>query len=160
MIRPDIEQQLELTFSYLPTWFARLAFLASVRDAYTGKYLHEGWSTLAPSEKVHDVLQRAHRQVFDLVLRMPLLEFCGELRRYLESLTASERQTVALWLELETYRDMVPEGASEVAKAFFLSQMKLALKTLLMAPDWLEIPARAASPRQQLVLPPRPHLEH
>jgi hypothetical protein len=160
MLPAKIEEQLELTFSYLPTWFSRLAFLASVRDAYTGKYLHEGWFMMVPPEEVHDALQRAHKQVFDLVLRMSIVEFCGELRRYLESLTASERHTVSLWLELETYREMIPEGASEVARELFLSQMKLALKTLFRAPDWPRIPAQSAWPRQQLVLPPRPHLEN
>lgn len=160
MLLQNVEDQLELTFTYLPTRFSRLAFLASVRDSYTGRYLHEGWVMISSRDGIHEILQRTHKQVFDLVLKMSLLEMCAELRRYFESLTNTEGQTLNLWLELQTYRDMIPQGASEVSREFFLSQMKIALKTLLTVPDWSRIRAQSASPRQLLVLPRRPHLEN
>ena len=157
MILGDVERQLEATFAHLPTHFSRLEFLASVRDAYTGRYLHEGWVPLASCEKVHDVLQWGHRKVFDLVLEMPLVDLCRDLK---QSLKGSGRQPPRLWLELETYRDMIPEGASQLAREFFVSQMKTALKILLTAPDWPLIQKKSASQRRPLALPLRHHLEN
>lgn len=154
MIPKDVGRQLEVTLTHLPACFSRLEFLASVRDARTGRYLHEGWVTLASRDEVHEMLQQAHRETFGLALRMPLVEFCSDLRA---SFADAERQSVALWLELETYRDMVPAGVSRASREFFLSQIKTALRILLAAPGWSAIRERAASPQQPLVLQPRHH---
>ncbi len=137
MILESVEEQLELTFTYLPTCFSRLAFLASVRDSYTGRYLHEGWATRSSVEEVHEILWRSHKDVFNLVLKMPLT-----------------------WLETESYRDMIPEGVSPVSRAFFLSQIKTGLKVLLASPEWSLMEARSASLHPLLALPPRHHLEN
>jgi hypothetical protein len=86
--------------------------------------------------------------------------FSGELKGYLESLAQARQRTIALWLELETYRDMIPEGVSPVSRAFFLSQIKMALKVLLTIPEWSVIQARPASLHPQLALPLPRHLEN
>jgi hypothetical protein len=160
MLLNSVEDQLELTFTHLPTCFSRLAFLASVRDSYTGRYLHEGWAMQSSAEQVHEILQRTHKDVFNQVLKMPLVKFGGELKGYLESLANTRQRTITLWLELETYRDMIPEGVSPVSKAFFLSQIKMALKVLLTIPEWSVIQAQHASLHPLLVLPPPHHLEN
>jgi len=160
MIPTSVEDQLELAFTYLPTCFSRLAFLASVRDPYTGRYLHEGWAMQSSAEQVHEILRRTHKDVFNLVLKMPLRKFCGELKGYLESFADTQQRAMTLWLELETHRDMIPEGISPVSRAFFLSQVKIALKVLLTIPEWTLIQVQSASLHPLLVLPPRRHLEN
>ena len=160
MILKSVEDELARTFTYLPTSFSRLAFLASVRDAYTGRYLHEGWATHSSSEQVHEILRRTHEDIFNSVLKMPFKTFCGELKGYLESFATMQQQTMTLWLELETYRDMIPEGVSRLSRAFFLSQIKIALKALLTMPDWPLVQAQSSSLHPLLVLPPRHHLEN
>src|SRR5258707_15494632 len=160
MILESVEEQLELTFTYLPTCFSRLAFLASVRDSYTGRYLLEGWATRSSVEEVHEILWRSHKDVFNLVLKMPLTRFCGELRGYLETSEHMQRRTMTLWLETESYRDMIPEGVFPVSRAFFLSQIKTGLKVLLASPEWSLMEARSASLHPLLALPPRHHLEN
>jgi len=160
MILKSVEGQLELTFTYLPTSFSRLAFLASVRDSYTGRYLHEGWAMQSSAEQVHEILQRTHKDVFNLVLKMPLVTICGELKGYLECLANTQQRTMTLWLELESYRDMLPEGMSRVSRAFFLSQIKMALKVLLTIPEWSLIQAQPASLHPLLVPPLQRHLEN
>ena len=160
MILKNVADQLELTFTYLPTSFSRLAFLASVRDSSTGRYLHEGWCIQASVQEVHEILRQAHSDVFALVLKMPFKMLCEELKGYLESTDRAHQQTLTLWLELETYRDMIPEGVSRVSRAFFLSQIRLALKALLASPEWPLIQAQSSSLHPLLVLPPRHHLEN
>jgi len=160
MILKSVEDQLELTFTYLPTCFSRLAFLASVRDSYTGRYLHEGWAMQSSAEQVHEILRRKHKDVFNLVLNMPLVTVCGELKGYLESLANAQQRTMTLWLELESYRDMLPEGISRASRAFFLSQIKMALKVLLTIPKWSLTQAQPAS-LHPLLVPPLPrHLKN
>lgn len=160
MIAKGVEHQLELTFTYLPTGLSRLAFLASVRDSYTGRYLHEGWAMQSSAEEVHKILRRTHKDVFNLVLKMPLTSFSRDLKGYLESLAGTQEQTISLWLELESYRDMIPEGVSQASRTFFLSQIRVALKVLLRIPDWSLIQAESASLHPLLVLPPPRHLEN
>jgi len=124
MILKSVEDQLELTFTYLPTCFSRLAFLASVRDSYTGRYLHEGWAMQSSAEQVHEILRRKHKDVFNLVLNMPLVTVCGELKGYLESLANAQQRTMTLWLELESYRDMLPEGILGCRGRFFFPRSR------------------------------------
>ena len=160
MILKSVEDEVELTFTYLPTCFSRLAFLASVRDSYTGRYLHEGWAMQSSAEQVHEILRRKHKDVFNLVLNMPLVTVCGELKGYLESLANAQQRTMTLWLELESYRDMLPEGISRVSRAFFLSQIKMALKVLLTIPQWPLTQAQPASLHPLLVPPLQRHLKN
>jgi hypothetical protein len=160
MIPKKLEEHLELTLNCLPTSFSQLAFFASVRDPYNGRYLHEGWLSLESADKVHEVLRRLHQEVFELVLRLPVRLLCGELRRYLESLSESREETVRLWQELESYREMTPQGAPGLSRELFVSQMRTALAVLLSAPDWPQIPARSSSQHQPLVPQFQRHLDN
>lgn len=160
MILKNVEDELELTFTYLPTSFSRLTFLSSVRDSYTGRYLHEGWAMYSSPEQVHEILRGTHEDIFNCVLRMSFKEFCGELKGYLESFASMQQQTMGMWLELETYREMIPQGVPRLSRAFFLSQIKIALKALLTMPEWSLVQAQSSSLHPLLVLPPRHHLEN
>jgi hypothetical protein len=154
-----LEENLELGFKHLPTAFAKLAFLSTVRDPYTGKYLHEGWTLIGSSEKIHNLLRDTHHEVFEFVCSMPLARFCGELRAYLRSLSAPWQGTIRLWNELETYREMIPQGVCIEEREFFTSQMQVALEILTQAPDWAQRELSSwqfLPPGQQL----RRHLEN
>ena len=60
----------------------RLVFLTSLRDPYTGRYLHEGWATVFPPDAVHATLRDTHRNVFESVVNLMLPALCNELRRH------------------------------------------------------------------------------
>lgn len=136
MIRKTIEQHLEAALDQLPTSFAKLAFLAAVRDPYTGRYLHEGWTSLASQEEIHKTLRRAHEEIFDLVCSMPMPELCAELNSYFSAASVPFGESVRVWSELESYRKMMPLGVCAEEREFFLSQMRLAMNVLITAPDW------------------------
>lgn len=160
MIPKKLEEHLDLTLNCLPTSFSQLAFLSSVRDPYNGRYLHEGWVSLASPDEVHEVLRRLHQEVFELALRLPLLALCGELKRYLESLSESREETARLWMELESYREMTPQGVSAVAREFFFSQMRAALAVVITAPEWSRIPVQISSQHPPLVPQFQRHLDN
>jgi hypothetical protein len=84
---------------------------------------------------------------------------CAEVDGYLRSLPSSWEETLRVWRELESYREMIPQGICVEEREFFVSQMHVALDVLSTAPDW---PRRELSswrflpPAQQL----RRHLEN
>jgi hypothetical protein len=157
MIRGDpVSRYLTDAMSALPTPFARLVYLASMKDHYTAKYLHDGWISVSSPEEVNAVLRQVHRQVFEFVAMQPLLDLCKEVRKHFESLGETEVQTARLWLETEPYYLMIPVGYPPVARKFFISQFRLALEILIHAPKWdrLETETSVAS------LPPPPDPGH
>jgi len=136
MLVHTIEDELALTLNVLPTAFSKLSFLTTVRDPHTGRYLHEGWLPWSSRDEIHELLRKAHEEVFENVLNLTMPLLCGELRSYLDSISDSCERTARFWLELESYREMVPEGVCVQAHDFFHSQMRMSLKVLLTAPDW------------------------
>jgi hypothetical protein len=133
--------------------------LATVRNPYTGKYLHEGWSLFGSSEEIHSLLRDTHHEVFEFVCSMPIARLCGELGAYLRSLSAPWQDTIRLWNELEGCREMIPQGACIEEREFFTSQMQVALQVLAQAPDWARWELSSwqfLPPAQQL----RRHLEN
>jgi len=126
--------------------FARLVFLGSLRDAYTGRYLHEGWGQVASADEIHQTLRGVHREVFVSMLNLPLLDVARELRLHFRSLGQLERETAFFWLETEPFRELVPQGCSALLRELFVSQVTAALEVLLRAPDWPELSEPVALP--------------
>jgi hypothetical protein len=147
-----VEEHLEQALEYLSAALAQLAFLSSVRDNCTGRYLHEGWYHCASPEEVHRVLQGAHREVFGRVLDLPLAELCQELTRYFcaESGGGTEQAAAQVWLELEPYREMIPQGCSPLDRELFLSQLRSALGVLVTRRESPPLGEQGASPHPPL----------
>jgi hypothetical protein len=135
----------------------RLVFLTSLRDPYTGRYLHEGWATVFPPDAVHATLRDTHRSVFESVVNLMLPALCNELRRHFHSLGEEEQKVAKLWLETEPYHEMIPEGCALLPRRLFISQVRVALEVLTRAPDWEFLEEPIALPLQQPVPLPQPH---
>ncbi len=118
----------------LSTPLAQLVFLAALRDPYTGRYLHEGWESVASPEEVHRALVDTHQDVFDSMGRLALATLCDELQLHFQSLLQPGHGVAKLWLEVEPFREMIPEGCTRLEREFFISQMKAALQILARAP--------------------------
>jgi len=142
----SLSRYLTQALSSLPGPLASLVFLSSLRDHYNGRYLHEGWASCSSPGEVHEKLRSAHLRVFESLLELPMLEYARELRRHIHSLGEDEARVVALWQEMEPYNEMIPEGSSPVGRQLFMSQLRLALEVLALAPDWRCLQAPAASP--------------
>lgn len=145
-----IENYLCNALAYMPGSFARLVFLTSLRDPYTGHYIHEGWSSCASPAEVHKLLHEAHRIAFESVLEMPLSGVARELRKHFESLGKVEPPVASLWLELEPYREMIPQGSPAICRRLFISQLRLGLEILVHDPAWPCLQEPVASPLQPL----------
>ncbi len=133
------------------TPFAALVFFGSLRDAYSGHYLHEGWGQMASPEEIHSVLRETHHSLFDSVLKLSLVDLSKQLRMHFQSLNQPERETSIWWLEVEPFRDLIPQGCSVVLRELYVSQVKTALEVLWHMPDWSDLAGPpAASSQQQL----------
>lgn len=149
MERPSkLQSQLQRTMAALETPLERLVFLASIRDAYTGRYLHEGWSQVAGAEEVHSTAHQMHRAAFTQVLAMELQALAEGLRRHFHSLAGSEPEMARLWLETEPFREMLPSGCSVMEREFFVSQVRLALAVVAASPTSVALPEPDASQPQ------------
>lgn len=148
---------LSRALAYVSGPFERLVFLTSLRDHYTGRYIHEGWATCCSTELVHVTVRDAHRAAFDAVLQLPLVAVARDLREHFRSLGEVEELRVAcLWLELEPYREMIPEGCPEISRRFFISQLHFALELLTRLPHWPHLEEPNAWPHQPPALRSRP----
>jgi len=159
MIHKTLEEHLERALDHLPSSFAKLAFLTAVRDPYTGRYLHEGWSQLGSREEIHETLRSAHEEIFEVVCSMPMPQLCAELSSYFRGLSVPFEESLRVWGEVESYREMMPQGLCAEEREFFVSQMRLALQVLITAPDWAQREVtswRFLRPDQQF----RRHLEN
>jgi hypothetical protein len=131
----------------LPSALAQLVFLSSLRDPYTGRYIHEGWASVSTPETVNGVLREAHQAVFESVVELPLLVLSKELRMHFQSVGQPEPRVSTFWLQTEPYYEMIPEGALLVSRKFFTSQFRLALELLIQAPpSWPHLEQSAGSP--------------
>ena len=69
-----------------------MAYLFSLRDAATGKYVHETLASLYGAEAVDQVIAKCHEEVFERLLEMPLNAQKEDLQMYLASLPARLRE--------------------------------------------------------------------
>jgi len=155
ILEDPVSRYLQHAMSVLPTPFARLVFLTSMRDHYTGHYLHDGWASASSSEEVNAALGQMHRQVFEAVATLTLLDLCKEIRKHFDSLGETELPAANFWLETEPYYEMIPAGYPQLARKLFISQVRLALEVLVRAPKWNCLEASASWP-PQLPGPERP----
>ena len=133
---------------YAHTPFEALIFFGSLRDGYSGRYLHEGWIQVGSPEEIHAELRKTHEWLFHSILRVPLPDLGKQLRIHFQSVNQPERETSAWWLEFEPFRDLIPQGCSAVLRELFISQVRTALEVLYHAPEWSELAVPAASLHQ------------
>src|ERR1700674_4928034 len=92
-----ISRYLSRVFDSLPSPFAQLAFLASLRDPHTKHYVHEGWATMCSPAEVNAILRDTHQSIFASVADLSLVELSRELRNHFRSISEVERSAATLW---------------------------------------------------------------
>ncbi len=155
--RDRVQNLLRRTMASLATPFEQLVFLASIRDAYSGRYLHEGWAQAASAEEIHAMAHHMHVAAFNGVLDLDLQVLTAHLRQHFCSLGDSVQQVPRLWLETEPFREMLPAGCTVLERETFVSQVRLALG-ILVRELTSDVPRDSdASPLPPLDRPPRRH---
>jgi hypothetical protein len=116
--------------------FARLIYLASLRDHNTGRYHHYGLETRFSAEAVDEGLRRCHAEVFARHLTLPLQEQTQDLLRFFESLKDDRTRLVEAWQQLRAYQILPPQGSSPLARELFTTNVELILEILKQTDLW------------------------
>lgn len=130
-----LARHIRRTLDSLPSQVAKLVYLASLRDSYTGRYLHDGWASLGSMQELDQSLRKSHSEVFDSVLALPVDGLCRQLHEHFTSLGGVVAETASRWRAMEPYREMLPDACSLIERELFLSQMRIALGILSVSPD-------------------------
>lgn len=110
--------------------FARLIYVASLRDLSSGRYEHQGLEALYPEEAVQQALELCHEQIFERILEMPLEKQLEDLRNCLAAMEGGLPTVVSHWRQLEPYRVLLPENAPGYLKELFFSNLRALLEIL------------------------------
>lgn len=128
--RRVIQDFTSTTLAIIPSVFARLAYMASLRDLSSGRYLHAGLAAIYPPEAVQQALEQCHEEIFERILESPLEEQAQDLRVYLEATEAGVRVSVANWRKLEAYRTLLPVDSPDYLRELFCSNIRALLELL------------------------------
>lgn len=110
--------------------FARLVYVASLRDLSSGRYEHHGLAALYPDEAVQQALQLCHEQIFERILEMPLEKQLEDLRPCLTAMEGGLAVVVSHWRQMQSYRVLLPEHAPDYLKELFFSNLRALLEIL------------------------------
>src|SRR5260370_3144797 len=127
------------TLAGIPGLFARLTYLASLRDLSSGRYEHAGLAAIYPDAAIQQSLQLCHEQIFERILESPLASQQEDLRACLAGMEGGLSGAVSHWRHIEAYRVLVPEEAPDYLKQPFCSNLRALLEIL----DDDRSPARA-----------------
>ncbi|MGB2590597.1 MAG: hypothetical protein WA853_21775 [Candidatus Acidiferrum sp.] len=118
------------TLAGIPGEFARLAYMASLRDLSSGRYEHAGLAALYPDEAIQQALEMCHEQIFERVLETPLDRQVADLEECLERMPGGLSTALSHWRRMEAYRVLMPERSPEYLKDLFCSNLRALLEIL------------------------------
>ncbi len=110
--------------------FARLIYMASMRDYNTGEYHHEGLALRFTESVAGRAISSCHRDMFRRLVLCPVKELVKQLELYADSNCSTSSQLVRVWEKLQPYRVAVPLECSPLAARLFASNIRAALAIL------------------------------
>ena len=108
--------------------FARLAYLASLKNPSTQVYAHDRLSAVYGSEPVGGTLVECHEELFEKLLEMPLANQEEDLRQFIATLPEGTQEGIRVCRG--RIEDWIPLGAPEYLKELFRSNLNALLELL------------------------------
>src|SRR6266699_2542897 len=84
--------------------FARLIYLASMRDYNTGEYHHEGLAWPFTESVSERAIASCHREAFRRLVLYSVKQLVEELELYADSNCTTASELVRVWEKLQPYR--------------------------------------------------------
>jgi hypothetical protein len=128
--RRVIQDFTSTTLAVIPSNFARLAYMASLRDLSSGRYEHDGLMAVYQREPVQQALEQCHEEIFERILESTLQEQEQDLRAYLRTMESGLEVTAVHWRKLEAYRTLLPLEAPDYLKELFCSNIRALLEMI------------------------------
>lgn len=126
LAREFVEELWGSAMAELPGIFARLVFLAGLRDAENGEYSHYGLE-LPLGRVASGVIRRSHEDAFLDWLVLTLEQQHADFRRFLASAPGHRRQALQGWSDFARYAFLVPDSAGEHERALFFADISVIL---------------------------------
>jgi hypothetical protein len=111
------------TLAAIPSDFGRLYYVSSLKDVGSGRYEHDGLTSLYPPNAVQEALSHCHEELFSRILETPLKEQERDLRACLDSAGDKYWDIVENWRKDRDFRDMCPEGLPDYLHTLFCSNV-------------------------------------
>jgi hypothetical protein len=108
--------------------FARLAYLASLKDPSTNIYVHDRLAAVHGTEPVGESLANCHEELFERLLEMPLAQQEEELHQFLGALPEGAQEGIRHCRE--RIEDWIPLAAPDYLKELFRSNLNALLDLL------------------------------
>lgn len=102
------------TLAELPDDFSRLAYLASLRDLATDRYVHWGLEETYGPALAQAAIARTHQEVFRQLGSLPLAELAAQIRRFLAAREDGGRVLLRNWQRDFSYNLLAPAGIDEL----------------------------------------------
>jgi len=125
---------LETAVRQLPSMMARLAYVAGLRDPNSGTYTHPLASGTSERAETSRVLKALHEDAFQTWLNYRLDEQQADLDLYFSGLDCSRQVVVRTWLDLESYRSLIPTSATRPNRKVFLNDLEALLHLMDFQP--------------------------
>lgn len=121
--RAVVEDFSSQTLAAISSVFGRLYYVSSLKDSASGRYEHDGLSSLYPEGAVQAALSHCHEELFSRVLETPLRDQERDLQACLGSAGDKYWDVVESWRENRNYQNMCPEGLPDYLQDLFCSNM-------------------------------------
>jgi hypothetical protein len=121
--RAVVEDFSSQTLAAISNYFGRLYYVSSLKDSTSGRYVHDGLTSLYPENAVQAALTHCHEELFSRILETPLREQECDLRACLGSAGDKYWDVVENWREDRDFQKMCPEGLPDYLNDLFCSNM-------------------------------------
>ncbi len=121
--RAVIEDFSSRTLAAISGDFGRLYYVSSLKDSTSGRYEHDGLTSLYPENEVQTGLAHCHEELFSRILETPLQKQEGDLRACLATAGNQFWDVVENWRESRSFGEMCPEGLPTYLRDLFCSNM-------------------------------------
>jgi hypothetical protein len=121
--RAVIEDFSSRTLAAISGDFGRLHYVSSLKDSNSGRYEHDGLTSLYPENAVQVGLAHCHEELFSRILETPLQKQAGDLRACLATAGDQFWDVVENWRETRSFGEMCPEGLPTYLRDLFCSNM-------------------------------------
>lgn len=108
--------------------FARLAYLASLKNPSTNLYAHDRLAAIYGAEPVGESLAKCHEELFERLLEMPLAQQEEELRQFVGTLPEGAQEGIQRCHG--RIEDWIPGQAPDYLKELFRSNLNALLELL------------------------------
>jgi hypothetical protein len=114
----------------IPSSFGRLAFLAGLKNAETGRYTHFQLTPVFGEDEADRIIRQCHLDEFAEWLSFNLEAQQADLNRFLSGVEGHRRQILAACAVLAPHVWCIPDGAAEHERRLYLADLEAILEPL------------------------------